>query len=320
MSPSWRANRSSSPSPSSRCARAAILATSSRVSAAGMSNASMANVQVRRAAVAGSWYPGTSAALASAVDRHLEHADRRAAGIAGDLVALIAPHAGLTYSGPVAAHEYRRLRDRAFDVAVLVGPSHFVGFEGVSIYPVGGFDTPFGVAAIDEACAGAILSHGGVVREHRVAHAREHSLEMQLPFLGRLAPQMPIVPLVMGYQTADTAAALGDTLAAALRGRRALLVASTDLSHYHDAATALQLDRVVIDCVQRFDSDALQDALTRNPDHACGGGPTVAVMRAARLAGARDAIVLNYADSGDVSGDKSAVVGYLAAALGNFAR
>jgi len=278
----------------------------------------MANVNVRRAAVAGSWYPGTAAALATAVDRHLAEADRRARDVAGDLVALIAPHAGLMYSGPVAAHAYRLLRDRAFDVAVLVGPSHFVGFDGVSIVARGGFETPFGVTPIDEVCASAIVSNGTVVREHGAAHVREHSLEMQLPFLGRLAPHVPIVPLVMGYQTAETAAALGDALAAALRGRRALLVASTDLSHYHDAATAADLDRVVIDCVQRFDPDALQAALDRNHEHACGGGPTVAVMRAAKLAGARDAVVLHHADSGDVSGDKSAVVGYLAAALGRF--
>jgi AmmeMemoRadiSam system protein B len=95
-------------------------------------------------------------------------------------------------------------------------------------------------------------------------------------------------------------------------------VASTDLSHYHDAPTAARLDGVVIDCVSRFDADALQQALDQNPHHACGGGPTVAVMRAAKALGARDAVVLDYADSGDVSGDKSSVVGYLAAALGTF--
>ncbi|HJZ70791.1 MAG TPA: AmmeMemoRadiSam system protein B [Vicinamibacterales bacterium] len=275
---------------------------------------------IRKAAVAGTWYPGTAAALASAVDAHLSSADRRARDVAGEISALICPHAGLKYSGPVAAHAYRLLRDRAFDVAVLVGPSHFVGFDGVAIYPAGGFETPYGIVRIDEAAAHALLSASAIVREHDAAHLREHSLEMQLPFLERLAPDVPIVPLVMGYQTADTAFALGDALAAALRGRTALLIASTDLSHYQDAATASRLDRVVIDCVEGFDADALQSALTRNPDHACGGGPTVAVMRAARLAGARDSVVLNYADSGDVSGDKSAVVGYLAAALGNFAR
>jgi AmmeMemoRadiSam system protein B len=124
----------------------------------------------------------------------------------------------------------------------------------------------------------------------------------------------------MGHQTAETAAALGRALASALLGRNALLVASTDLSHYHDATTAAALDGVVIDCVARFDADRLQHALDVRPGHACGGGPTVAVMRAAQLAGARHAAVLHYADSGDVSGDKSAVVGYLAAALGTFER
>jgi AmmeMemoRadiSam system protein B len=122
----------------------------------------------------------------------------------------------------------------------------------------------------------------------------------------------------MGHQTDETARALADGLAFVLRGRNALLIASTDLSHYHDAATAARLDAVVIDHVARFDADGLQRALDTQPDHACGGGPTVAVMRAARLLGARDALVLDYANSGDVSGDKSSVVGYMAAALGNF--
>jgi AmmeMemoRadiSam system protein B len=275
---------------------------------------------VRKAAVAGSWYPGTAASLASAVDGHLASADRGGSTLDGDLVALIAPHAGLMYSGPVAAHAYRLLRDRVFDVAVLVGPSHFVGFDGVSLYPAGGFETPFGVTAIGADYARAIASASDVVHQRPSVHAREHSLEMQLPFIARLAPALPIVPLLMGYQTAGTAAALGEALAGALRGRRALLIASTDLSHYHDAATASGLDRVVIDYVARMDADGLQAALDATPEHACGGGPMVAVMRAALAAGARDAMILDYADSGDVSGDKSAVVGYLAAALGTFAR
>ena len=268
--------------------------------------------------MAGTWYPGTAASLAAAVDGHLASADVGGVQVHGDLVALIAPHAGLKYSGPVAAHAYRLLRDRRFDVAVLVGPSHFVGFDGVALYPSGGFDTPVGVMSIDAGCARAIAAASPVVHEHPGVHVREHSLEMQLPFLARLAPAVPIVPLLMGYQTAETAAALGAALAIALDGRKALLIASTDLSHYHDAKAASALDRVVIDCVARFDADGLQTALAATPEHACGGGPMVAVMRAARAAGARDARILHYADSGDVSGDKSSVVGYLAAAFGNF--
>lgn len=270
---------------------------------------------VRRAAVAGSWYPGTQAALAAAVDAHLAPITR---DLRGDLVALVAPHAGVMYSGPVAAHAYRLLRGRRFDVAVLVGPSHFVGFDGVAIYRGGGFETPFGVAAIDDACAARLREASSIAHDDMAVHAREHSLEMQLPFLQHLAPGVPIVPVLMGYQTADTARALGNALAAALSGRHGLIVASTDLSHYHDAVTAARLDAIVIDHVARFDVDGLQRALDRQPEHACGGGPLVAVMRAAKTLGARDAVVLNYADSGDVSGDKSAVVGYLAAAFGTF--
>jgi AmmeMemoRadiSam system protein B len=272
--------------------------------------------KIRPAAVAGSWYPGSADALARAVDGYLS----RAAAAAGDrfesLTAVIAPHAGLIYSGPVAAYAYELLRGRTLDVVVLVGPSHFVGFDGVAVYPAGGFQTPLGVAAIDERCAAEIMHAAPIVREHGAAHAREHSLEMQLPFLQQVAPGVPIVPLVMGFQSAETARVLGAALGEVLAGRRALLVASTDLSHYHDAVTAARLDQIVIDHVARFDADGLQGALDRTPDHACGGGPTVAVMRAAQALGARDASVLKYADSGDVSGDKSSVVGYMAAVLG----
>src|SRR5262245_12904567 len=271
---------------------------------------------VRRPAVAGTWYPGSATALKRAVEIHLARAETDAVADIEELVALVAPHAGLMYSGPVAAHAYRLLRDHPYDVIVLVGPSHFVSFEGVSVYGAGGFQTPLGVAEIDEPCATAIMQATALVGDYPAAHTREHSLEMQLPFIQLLAPSTKIVPLVMGSQSSETSRKLGDALGAALSGRRALLVASTDLSHYHDAKAASQLDQIVLDYVAGFDEDGLQGALDRRPEHACGGGPTVAVMRAAHALGARDAVVLNYADSGDVSGDKASVVGYMAAAFG----
>jgi MEMO1 family protein len=273
------------------------------------------NPGIRSPAVAGSWYPGSASALTDAVAGYLEPAS---CDVAGDVVALVAPHAGLVYSGPVAAYAYSLLRERRFDVIVLVGPSHFTGFDGVAVCASGGFETPLGVAEIDPETARAIVSSSPVVREWVTPHAREHSLEMQLPFIRHLAPDSRIVPALMGEQSAETVTSFGDGLGAALRGRRALLVASTDLSHYHDAAMAREMDSVVIDLVNRFDVVGLQRALDVQPEHACGGGPLLAVMRAARSLGARDGRVLRYADSGDVSGDKSAVVGYLAAALGNF--
>jgi AmmeMemoRadiSam system protein B len=270
---------------------------------------------VRKAAVAGSWYPGSADTLTAAVDGYLAAA-ADAPAAPERLVALIAPHAGLIYSGPVAAYSYRLLQNHSFEVVVLVGPSHFAGFDGVAAFRGTGFDTPFGVAAIDRDCTEALIQASSVVREHQPAHVREHSLEMQLPFVMRLAPRARIVALVMGWQTPATARELGDALAAVIRGRNALLVASTDLSHYHDARTAARLDAVVVEHVARLDADGLQLALDARPEHACGGGPTVSVLRAARQLGANSSVVLKYADSGDVSGDKTAVVGYLAAAIG----
>jgi hypothetical protein len=270
---------------------------------------------VRRPAVAGTWYPGSADALTAAVDRHL------AAAADGPtppepLIALIAPHAGLMYSGPVAAYSYRWLPPTT-DLVVLVGPSHFLGFAGVAAFDGIGFDTPLGVAAIDRECTAALLEEASLVHDDSAAHAREHSLEMQLPFIRRIAPGARIVALLVGWQTAAVAEALGSALARVLEGRRrVVLVASTDLSHYQDAATAARLDGVVIERIAALDADGLQLALDARPDHACGGGAAVAVMRAARQLGAGRSVVLKYADSGDVSGDKSAVVGYLAAAIG----
>src|SRR6476469_8845213 len=128
-------------------------------------------MRLRRAAVAGTWYPDEAQALASAVDRHLAGATR---DVDGDLVALIAPHAGLMYSGPVAAHAYRLLRDRTFEVIVLVGPSHFEGFDGVAIWPRGGFETALGIATIHDGVADDLIRASPVVRPNRAPHMREH--------------------------------------------------------------------------------------------------------------------------------------------------
>ena len=180
----------------------------------------------------------------------------------------------------------------------------------------GAFQTPLGAVGIHESVADRLIAASPIVHENSAVHLREHSLEMQLPFLRRVLPETPIVPVLMGRQTARTVVALGTALAQACAGQRALLVASTDLSHYHERAVASRLDAIVIDCVARFDADGLQAALDREPDHACGGGPLVAVMRAARGLGATDAAILGYGDSADVSGETSSVVGYLAAAMG----
>jgi AmmeMemoRadiSam system protein B len=274
---------------------------------------------VRPPAVAGSWYPGTAGALRRDVETYLAAVPD---AHLGPVTAIIAPHAGLMFSGPVGAHAYKAVQGAHYDVAVLVGPSHYVAFDGVALYPEGAFETPLGSALIDAEGSQAIAA-ASVVKRLPSAHQREHSLEMQLPFLQYVQPAVPIVPLLMGYQVRQTILDLGSALADAFAGRRALLIASTDLSHFFDAETAETLDRRVQAVVAAFDPDALLDMFERYPEHergryvACGGGPAISVLLAARSLGARSARVLKYGHSGEISGDYGGVVGYMAAAIGS---
>ena len=281
----------------------------------------MPSNSIRPAAVAGTWYPGSAGALARDVDQYLDAVEETPRG---RIDAIIAPHAGLMFSGPVGAYAYKAAAAAGpFDAVVLLGPSHFVGFEGIAAYPSGAFETPLGLAHVDDQIVQTLLD-APIVHALPAAHRREHSLEMQLPFLRRLLPDVPIVPLLMANQTRETIDACAAALARIDPGKRVLFVASTDLSHYLPAASAVEHDRRVQDCVAAFDPEQLLAIFERYPEGdrgrfvACGGGPAIAVMLAARARGARQARVLKYMHSGEISGDHSGVVGYLAAALGTF--
>lgn len=283
----------------------------------------------RPAAVAGAWYPSSPGALMRDVDGYVAAAGPDALIPRGRLDAVIAPHAGLMFSGPVGAYAYKAAAAAGpFDTVILAGPSHFVAFDGVALYPSGAFESPLGPAPIDEQLGQALLSASPLIQPMPAAHTREHSLEMQLPFIRRLLPQASIVPLLMGHQTRETIHGLADALAqvaADHADRRVLLVASTDLSHYFDAPTAETLDQRVGDCVAACDPDRLLQMFEEYPEGergrfvACGGGPAIAVMLAARARGATEGRVLKYMHSGQISGDHTAVVGYLAGVLGLFA-
>ncbi len=269
---------------------------------------------VRRAAVAGSWYPGDADTLGADVDAYLAAAEP--ASIAGRLVGLISPHAGLLYSGPVAAHGYALLQGASNLTVVLVGPTHRAMFDGLALMAKGEWETPFGRVPIDEDLSAALLAADDAFADLPQAHRDEHCLEMQMPFLARLVTGLKIVPILMGTQSRREVETLARGLAAVLPGRQALLVASSDLSHYHPAKVAKDLDAVVIEHVERFDPEGLMERLERSHEHACGGGPIVAVLEAARGLGASAARVLRYGDSGDVGQrDKTRVVGYLSAAV-----
>ncbi len=279
---------------------------------------------VRRSPFAGTWYPGDPEELRQMVSGQLQGAASSAVLPPGEtLVALISPHAGLVYSGPVAAAGYRLLsmgereEPGAFETVLLLGPSHRVYFEGLALYPRGSFATPLGLAEVDSDLADAIAAETPLARAMPDVHRQEHCLEMQLPFLQLVLPDARIVPIVMGDQRRETIEAAASAIAASVARskHRVLLVASSDLSHYESRRRARELDAEVVDCVERFNPESLERLLAAERGHACGGGPMVAVMRAARELGAGGSRLLRYGDSGDASGDTDAVVGYLSAAM-----
>lgn len=203
--------------------------------------------RVRKPAVAGRWYPGDRATLAGEVDARLAAVAPRAPG--GRVRALVSPHAGLRYSGAVAAEAYALLRGRPSLTVVIVGPSHRVAFEGVSVYATGAFETPLGLARVAEDMAEALVGAHPAFTADPWPHREEHSLESQLPFLQRVAPDVRIVPVLLGGQARADVDRLAEALAGVVGGRDVVFVASTDLSHYHPAAQARALDARVSECI-----------------------------------------------------------------------
>jgi len=269
--------------------------------------------QTRESVIAGSWYTGNARALQTQIEGFL--ADVPKAEDGGRLVALISPHAGYVYSGPVAAHAYKLLQGRSFDTVVVVAPSHHTAFRGVSVYDQGGYRTPLGLVPLDMEFIAALKAADSKIRYVPEAHEKEHALEIQLPFLQTVLPGFKLVPLVMGDQELSTCQRLAAALAGCAERKSVLLVASSDLSHYYTRSGARKLDEQVAARVAGFDPKGLSSDISRGKSEACGGGPIVTVMLAAEKLGADRSKVLKLGDSGDSSGDTSRVVGYLAAAF-----
>jgi len=266
---------------------------------------------VRLPAVAGTFYPEEASVLAREIDDLLARAESPQPS--GTILALVSPHAGYVYSGFTAAHAYRLLRGSGVETVVLIGPSHREYFEGISVFPGAAYRTPLGDVPVNTVIRERLLSRG--VLAAAVGHRAEHALEVQLPFLQRAMEHFSIVPLVMGSQRREYCRELGTAIGDVLRDQNAVVVASSDLSHYHPYDEAVRLDRRVADLVEAYDTDGLMDRLEEETVEACGGGPIVAAMLAAGILGANRARVLHHCNSGDVTGDRGAVVGYLAAAM-----
>ena len=268
---------------------------------------------IRKSVIAGTWYPGDPDTLRGVIRRYLDSASVKP--VDGPVIGLVSPHAGYLYSGPIAAHGYRLIEGQRYDAVVVIGPSHRVLFRGASVWPSGGYETPLGVVPVDSELAGAILGGDPVMNTDRRPHASEHSVEIQLPFLQVALGSFAFVPLVMGTQDLRTCEAVAESVWRAAKGKNVLLVGSSDLSHFHSYEQAKRLDGAVVDLVRKRDYRGLARELEDGSCEACGGGPVVTAMLVAEKAGARGVQVLRYANSGDVTGDRRQVVGYLSAAF-----
>lgn len=265
---------------------------------------------VRKSAIAGTWYPGTARELGAMVDRFLSGVNWTS--LDGHLLGVISPHAGYVYSGQVAAYAYRQLQGLSFDVVAVVSPMHRMYVGPYVINDADYYETPLGLVEVDRTLIDALATH---VPVSRVEWDDEHSLEIQLPFLQRVLPSFKLLPVMQGDQSLPACEMLADGLTKVLQGKKAFLVASTDLSHFHAYQAATVLDRVVQSYIEKYDPAGLAQALQDGDAEACGGGPVASVMLAARALGANRATILSYANSGDVTGDLGRVVGYLSAAI-----
>jgi AmmeMemoRadiSam system protein B len=273
-------------------------------------------LDIRPSPITGTWYPGTAGELAKTVDGFLDAAPK--ASPHGTLIGLMAPHAGHRYSGSIAGSAFRLARGMKPEAVVVVSPMHTPAPAPVLTSGHDAYETPLGVVPIDSGLVRSLsdaLSRRAGFGLCPIRNDREHSLEIELPFLQRVLGEFRLLPVMILDQRESTAEAIGLALAETLAGRKILLVASSDLSHFYPDSEARVLDSEMMRRVEAFDPAAVMRAEEEGAAAACGRAAVAAVMEAARALGADRATVLAYGNSGDVTKDRSSVVGYGAAAF-----
>jgi hypothetical protein len=274
---------------------------------------------IRAPAVAGMFYPEEAGQLRHDIQKFLEDAHPQYS--AASIIAAVAPHAGYMYSGPVAAYVFKTLQfcsplvatTKICPTVVVIAPSHHEAFPFISVFTGQSYRTPLGEVPIARHFAQALVDSDAMIHADWRGHRHEHALEVELPFLQVIWPDFQLVPVVMGDQDWALCQVLGEQLAKLARQSPVFILASTDLSHYHPYDEAVKIDQRFIQHLQAFDPETLHQALENDECQACGGGPVVAAMIAAKSLDADAVEVLRYQNSGDVSGDHHMVVGYLAA-------
>lgn len=273
--------------------------------------------EVRPSPIAGQWYPADPRQLAAQVDKYIEAA--KLPDVEGEVIAVIAPHAGHRYSGPVAGYAFAVLRHLTPEVVAVISPMHYPYQQRLLTTAHPAYATPLGTIPVDQVALLALdeqLKAGLGFGLAPVANDPEHSLEIELPFLQRvLTRPFHLLPVMLRDQSVAVARGLGQALARVLSGRSALLVASTDLSHFYPQTTANALDAEMLNQVESFDPDGVLRVEEEGTGFACGHGALAAVLWAAKDLGANHVQVLHHATSGDVTGDYGQVVGYGAAVV-----
>ncbi len=263
---------------------------------------------IRKPAVAGAFYPGDKEELTKEVDGFLANAKK--ADIKGKILALVAPHAGYEYSGQVAAYSFKQLEGTGFKKIIIISPSHYVNFDGMSIYNKGAFETPLGDVKIDEELADRIMAKDKRFIFYPEAHQKEHAIEVELPFLQRVykGRDFKIVPITMGNPDAGDieilSSALYDTM-----DKDTLLIISVDLSHYYPYDTAVGLDTNAVNAIEKLDAQKMLEDINNHNTEIDAPIAVLAMITLADRFNAK-ASIIKYANSGDVTGDKSKVVGY----------
>lgn len=270
------------------------------------------NGTVKEPSVAGTFYPADRNKLSELISHFLAKAKKTSQQ--GRLIALISPHAGYIYSGQVAAYGYKEIKDKDIKNIILIGPSHHVGFTGASVYTKGSFKTPLGTVKINEKIADDLLNENADVKFFPDAYKKEHSLEVQLPFLQTVLKDITIVPILIGTPTRQTFMHLTEKLTE-IMDEKTLIIASTDLSHYHDYDKAKEMDSRTISAIEKMSSRDIERLMKSGEGELCGVYPVMITIEIAKRVGANIGVLFNSANSGDVTDERNRVVGYASIGL-----
>jgi AmmeMemoRadiSam system protein B len=274
--------------------------------------------KIRYPAVAGLFYEGDGESLKRRIEWCFKHklgpGSIPSVNEQGkrDIIGLVCPHAGYMYSGPIAAHSYAELaKDGVPDVVVIVGPNHTGLGSGVSIVESGYWRTPLGNVEVNSEVARKIVKNCDVIAVDELAHAQEHSIEVQLPLLQYIYGNcFSFVPICMMLQMKDVCIEVGNAIAKALEDENAVIIASTDFTHYEPQEKAYEKDIKVLKAIEAMDPELMLKLVDSLPVSMCGPGPVASMLYAVKKMRAKKATILKYATSGDITGDKSSVVGY----------